>query len=112
MAAALENLYKLSPPADVAEEKKVEIDVVRNRKRRQKRLGLEKRVEAMRKKSREGEIGGGSSKKEEEIERLVREYSVSTDLGRLDWRRVKIPPVLGSAEQTRLFKLMQPMKVR
>ncbi|XP_020099399.1 RNA polymerase sigma factor sigE, chloroplastic/mitochondrial isoform X1 [Ananas comosus] len=33
------------------------------------------------------------------------------DLACLDWRRMRIPPVLGSAEHSRLFELMQPMKV-
>ena len=44
-------------------------------------------------------------------EALLREYAVSTDMGSLDWRRMKIPPVLTSAQSARLFKIVQPMKV-
>lgn len=92
------------------------ITVVRNRKRRARRLSLEKRVERKRR-SRDEEIRGSFSEKdgeeEEDVERLVREYSVSSmDLVTLDWKKMKIPPVLSSSEQARLFKLMQPMKVR
>jgi RNA polymerase sigma factor len=32
-------------------------------------------------------------------------------MGSLDWRRMKIPPVLTSAQSARLFKIVQPMKV-
>ncbi|KAK1698331.1 hypothetical protein QYE76_015028 [Lolium multiflorum] len=31
-------------------------------------------------------------------------------MGSLDWRRMKIPPVLTSAQSARLFKIVQPMK--
>jgi RNA polymerase sigma factor len=44
-------------------------------------------------------------------EMLLREHSVSTDMGSLDWKRMKIPPVLTSSQSARLFKTMQPMKV-
>ncbi|XP_059462714.1 RNA polymerase sigma factor sigE, chloroplastic/mitochondrial-like [Corylus avellana] len=44
------------------------------------------------------------------IEKLVREYSASTDLVSLDWKKMRIPPVLPSSEHVWLFKLMQPMK--
>ena len=44
-------------------------------------------------------------------EALLREHAVSTDMGSLDWRRMKIPPVLTSAQSSRLFKIVQPMKV-
>ncbi|KAM6586646.1 RNA polymerase sigma factor sigE, chloroplastic/mitochondrial [Cannabis sativa] len=47
---------------------------------------------------------------EEKIQKLVREYSTSTDLVSLDWKKMKIPPVLPSTEHTWLFKLMQPLK--
>lgn len=131
VAAALENIYKLSPGADVADAEGFDrkrrrdlsggeninnIIVVRNRKRRARRLSLDKRVERKRR-SRYGEIRSSFSEKdgeeeEEDVERLVREYSVSsTDLVSLDWKKMKIPPVLSSSEQARLFKLMQPMKV-
>nr|GEW89829.1 RNA polymerase sigma factor sigE, chloroplastic/mitochondrial [Tanacetum cinerariifolium] len=33
-----------------------------------------------------------------------------TKLGSLDWKKMKIPPVLPSSEHTRLFKLVQTMK--
>lgn len=130
VAAALENIYKLSPGADVADAEGFDrkrrrdlgggeninnIIVVRNRKRRARRLSLDKRVERKRR-SRDGEIRSSFSEQdgeeeEEDVERLVREYSVSsTDLVSLDWKKMKIPPVLSSSEQARLFKLMQPMK--
>ncbi|KAK4384876.1 RNA polymerase sigma factor sigE, chloroplastic/mitochondrial [Sesamum angolense] len=47
---------------------------------------------------------------DEKIDRLVRDYSAATDLVGLDWRKMKIPPVLGSSGHDWLFKLMQPMK--
>ncbi|CAI9775064.1 unnamed protein product [Fraxinus pennsylvanica] len=46
---------------------------------------------------------------DEKIGRLVREYSVSTDLVSVDWKKMKIPSVLPSSEHTWLFKLMQSM---
>ncbi|XP_074580138.1 RNA polymerase sigma factor sigE, chloroplastic/mitochondrial-like [Curcuma longa] len=114
VAAALENIYKLSP-ADVSDwEAKGVGNVVRNKKKRVKRLGLEERV---RLRQREEEEESVEAKKrgrrrdlEEDVETLVREYSISTDLSSLDWKRVKIPPVLSSAEHTWLFELMQPTK--
>ncbi|KAJ6829484.1 RNA polymerase sigma factor sigE, chloroplastic/mitochondrial-like [Iris pallida] len=105
MAAVLENIYKLSPDADAED-----LVVVRGRKRKGRRLSLEERV-AMKRSGGGG--GGGGSRGEEDgvdVERLVRDYSPSIDVVSLDWRRMKIPPVLGSSEQLQLFKLMQPMK--
>lgn len=56
---------------------------------------------------------GGEEQGEREFEEmLLREHSVSTDMGSLDWKRMKIPPVLTSSQSARLFKTMQPMKVR
>lgn len=126
VAAALENIYKLSP-ADVSDGEEsgrqtvvkdgsLGVDnVVRNRKKRVKRLGLEERI-SMRGRLKE-EAGtearrGEGREFDEDVEILVREYSGSTHLDSLDWKRMKIPPVLSSAEHTWLFKLMQPMKVR
>ncbi|OAY85601.1 RNA polymerase sigma factor sigE, chloroplastic/mitochondrial, partial [Ananas comosus] len=110
LAAALENIYKLSP-GEVSDEERLgggdgDAGVVRSRRRRAKRLSLEKRV-ALRRGKGEGERRehGG------DVEELVRDNSASMDLARLDWRRMRIPPVLGSAEHSRLFELMQPMKV-
>ncbi|KAK1326671.1 hypothetical protein QJS10_CPA01g02175 [Acorus calamus] len=97
VAAVLENIYKLSP------------GVVRNHRSKVKRLSLDKRV-ALKKKIKRGMDGGDELMGSRDIERLVREYSVSTDLVSLDWRKMKIPPVLPSSEHTWLFKLMQPMK--
>ncbi|XP_039116298.1 RNA polymerase sigma factor sigE, chloroplastic/mitochondrial [Dioscorea cayenensis subsp. rotundata] len=114
VAAALENIYKLSPvevsdvedfngefPRRRISKGKESRVVVRNRKRGVRRLSLEKRVE-MRKR--------GKERDEEDVKKLIREYSVSVDLVSLDWKKMKIPPVLKSAEQSKLFKLMQPMK--
>ncbi|XP_022890334.1 RNA polymerase sigma factor sigE, chloroplastic/mitochondrial-like [Olea europaea var. sylvestris] len=89
--------------------------VVRNRRKKAKRLSLETRI-AMRT-NKEGEVIEPSMEgkqckndEDEDIDRLVREYSASTDLVSLDWKKMKIPPVLASSEHAWLFKLMQPMK--
>ncbi|XP_073007337.1 RNA polymerase sigma factor sigE, chloroplastic/mitochondrial-like [Typha latifolia] len=143
VAAVLENIYKLSP-AEISDAEDIGVDrrrrqtgrgrkrveeeeeesrigdvcnisVVRSRRRRPKRLSLEKRV-ALRKRRKEEEgvavaiSGERKELGEDVVERLVREHSVSTDLASLDWKKMKIPPVLSSSEHTRLFKLMQPMK--
>ncbi|WVZ99751.1 hypothetical protein U9M48_045007 [Paspalum notatum var. saurae] len=125
VAAALESIYKLSPAVveDEEEEKKAKKKkkkkqrkgtvVVRSRRmRRGRRMDLGKRVEM--KQSREEGDGDGSCKHDEEErafeEMLLREHSVSTDMGSLDWKRMKIPPVLSSAQSARLFKTMQPMQ--
>ncbi|XP_062232268.1 RNA polymerase sigma factor sigE, chloroplastic/mitochondrial-like [Phragmites australis] len=124
VAAALESIYKLSPA--VVEEKHDEDDkgdkakkkmkgrvgrstvIVRSRRRqRGRRMDLGKRVEM---KSREGDAGGKQEEEREFEAMLLREHSVSTDMGSLDWKRMKIPPVLSSAQSARLFKTMQPMK--
>lgn len=98
------------------EENRTSNTVVRNRTKKAKRLSLDKRVTlkwnkdekviasiVRKRKSRKNE--------NEKIEELVREYSASTDLVSLDWKKMKIPPVLASSEHAWLFKLMQPMKV-
>ncbi|OMO56397.1 RNA polymerase sigma-70 [Corchorus olitorius] len=137
-AAKLENIYKLSPSTTTSDVEEVEGKlkggrrrrkrskesdekadesnqiVVKNHTKKKKRLSLDKRialknyrekkhvVSVTRKKSYENES--------EKIDRLVRDYSASTDLVSLDWKKMKIPPVLPSTEHTWLFKLMQPMK--
>ncbi|CAN6970271.1 unnamed protein product [Brassica rapa subsp. trilocularis] len=137
-AARLESIYKLSPPAtsleeDVidaskgkvsrrrkrkesggGEEKKV---VVRSNVKKEKRLNLDKRIALKRNVQEKPVIIASAQKKvtrrqqeEEKIERLVRDYSGSNDVVSLDWKKMKIPPVLSSTEHTWLFKLMQPMK--
>ncbi|XP_057546790.1 RNA polymerase sigma factor sigE, chloroplastic/mitochondrial [Amaranthus tricolor] len=92
-------------------------NVVRNRSRKAKRLSLAKRIEM--KQSKEGKeekkVPLAPKKKSfndeyDKIDTLVREYSSSTDLASLDWKKMKIPPVLPSSEHTWLFKLMEPMK--
>ncbi|KAL2542201.1 RNA polymerase sigma factor sigE [Abeliophyllum distichum] len=139
-AATLENIYKRSPTEAVSDdeikehmvkrrrwrrkrvgeaEEEGEMGVVDNVVRRQrknaKRLSLEKRIAL--KMNKEGEVIASSQKRklcrsyeDEKIDRLVREYSVSTDLVSLDWKKMKIPPVLPSSEHAWLFKLMQLMK--
>lgn len=135
-AAILEHIYKHSPAVDVNETANVEIiekrarrmnrkigvkeekekseKVVRSRRKKVNRLSLDMRIELRR--NKEHEVVSMKSKREdykgdnENIERLVREYSASTDLVSLDWKKMKIPPVLPSSEHTCLFKLMQPMK--
>ncbi|XP_058096095.1 RNA polymerase sigma factor sigE, chloroplastic/mitochondrial isoform X2 [Magnolia sinica] len=137
-AAKLENIYKLSP-ADVSdvEESNHSVQkrrrtrkrmgegnendereagkVVRNRRRKTKRLSLENRIILMQKKEQEGEavssnLRRGDGEKGYDVDKLVRGYSVATDLVSLDWKKMKIPPVLPSSEHAWLFKLIQPMK--
>ncbi|KAJ6748844.1 RNA polymerase SIGMA FACTOR SIGE CHLOROPLASTIC/MITOCHONDRIAL [Salix purpurea] len=79
-----------------------------------KRLSLDKRI-ALRIKNEEKlvtSVGKTKDRKNEneKIDELVMEYSASTNLVSLDWKKMKIPPVLTSAEHVWLFKLMQPMK--
>ncbi|CAN8252158.1 unnamed protein product [Cochlearia groenlandica] len=132
-ASRLESIYKLSPTTTTTsieddidgaktkvsrrrkrkEEKKV---VVRNNVKKEKRLSLDKRI-AMKRTIQEKPIIASADKKvrkrqqeEVKIDRLVRDYSASNDIVTLDWKKMKIPPVLSSTEHTWLFKLMQPMK--
>lgn len=99
-----------------AEKKNVD-NVVRSQRTKERRLNLERRIairavkdgESIASSQRRGHRGNGE---DEKIDRLVRDYSASTgDLVSLDWKKMKIPPVLPSSEHTWLFKLMQPMKV-
>ncbi|KAJ9164272.1 hypothetical protein P3X46_023871 [Hevea brasiliensis] len=137
-AAKLENLYKLSPSTDASDvdvnvligkgqrrkrkngegDKKAVIRtskfVVKNPAKKAKRLSLDKRI-AMTKYKAEEVVTAIRKKtdaedEDEKIEELVRDYSASTDLVSLEWKKMKIPPVLPSTEHTWLFKLMQPMK--
>ncbi|KAK7282617.1 hypothetical protein RIF29_11534 [Crotalaria pallida] len=138
-AALLENIYKLSPAFDICneefvdgkikrvlrrgkkigdEDKEGELNndrVVRNQKRKPKRMSLDKRIALKNKKEEEVVIPTRKKRsvksRVEKIEELVREYSGSMDLVSLDWKKMRIPPVLPSSEHTWLFKLMQPMKV-
>lgn len=99
------------------EEAKKEIadNVVKNRRKMSKRLNLDQRIALL--KNKEGEMVASSERRnlkedteDEKIDKLVREYSAATDLASLDWKKMKIPPVLPSSEHAWLFKLMQPMK--
>lgn len=139
-AAILENIYKLSPASDTCDadyidrkikrvsrrgkkigngNKEEELNndrVVRSRKTKAKRLNLDERIELQ--KNKEGEEVIPTRRKINvknrigKIEELVREYSILTDFGSLDWKKMKIPPVLPASEHALLFKLMQPLKVR
>lgn len=138
-AAKLENIFKLSPvdmgdvdgltirgrrrrrrkassDGDERTNKSDSETVVRNRKKKPKRLSLAKRVELKRNKEEKEVVvsarkrRASSENEEEKIEKLVRDYSASTDLVSLDWKKMKIPPVLPSSEHSWLFKLMQPLK--
>ncbi|KAJ7959290.1 RNA polymerase sigma factor [Quillaja saponaria] len=134
-ATKLENIYNLSPTAEPTIEdtdgvitrgrrrrrKIVEVDdkeisndtVIRNQNKKAKRLNLDKRIAL---KMNKEEVLTPIQKKRnsknetEKIEDLVREYSASSDLVSLDWKKMKIPPVLPSSEHAWLFTLMQPMK--
>ncbi|KAI9162378.1 hypothetical protein LWI28_026723 [Acer negundo] len=91
--------------------------VVRNVNKKPKRLSLHKRIELQKNKVDElvdnkiHKRKDTSEDEQEKIDKLVRDYSSSTDLVSLDWKKMKIPPVLSSTEHSWLFKLMQPMKV-
>lgn len=139
-AAKLENIYKLSPMTDTSDEedvggsktrgrrktkksgagdekagKRTSGRVVRSCNKKAKRLSLDKRVEL--KNNKVDKVVSSIRKRKdkenenEKIENLVREYSASTDLVSLDWKKMKIPPVLPASEHAWLFKLMQPSKV-
>ncbi|KZV19114.1 RNA polymerase sigma factor sigE, chloroplastic/mitochondrial-like [Dorcoceras hygrometricum] len=98
-----------------AEQMKIADSFVRSLRRKDKRLSLEKRI-ALRSKKESESLGSSERRKRgnnyvhEKIDRLVRDYSSSTDLVSLDWKKVQIPPVLSSSEHSWLFNLMQPMK--
>nr|QKY65022.1 plastidic RNA polymerase sigma-subunit 5 [Passiflora auriculata] len=138
-AARLENIYRLSPAIDDFEEedvngvsrsrgrrkrKAVEGDkkaesrimkpVIRNQSRKTRRLSLDSRISLRKIKdeTRVTSVNQTKGRKDEngKIEKLVREYASSIDSVGLDWKKMKIPPVLSSSEHTWLFKLMQPMK--
>ncbi|PQQ04190.1 RNA polymerase sigma factor sigE chloroplastic/mitochondrial [Prunus yedoensis var. nudiflora] len=106
---------KTSESDDDKEENRTSNTVVRNRAKKAKRLSLDKRV-ALKWNKDEKVIASvirkrkGRKNENEKIEELVREYSASTDLVSLDWKKMKIPPVLTSSDHAWLFKLMQPMK--
>ncbi|KAK3219347.1 hypothetical protein Dsin_013317 [Dipteronia sinensis] len=140
-AAKLESIYKLSPSinsdtedtngvmrrgqrrrkriseGDGKEDNGASKPVVRNVNKKPKRLSLHKRIELQKNKLDElvdnkiHKRKDSSEDEQEKIEKLVRDYSSSTDLVSLDWKKMKIPPVLSSTEHSWLFKLMQPMKV-
>ncbi|KAJ6748843.1 RNA polymerase SIGMA FACTOR RPO [Salix purpurea] len=138
-AAKLENIFKLSSGTDTSDVEDVSGVIRRGRQRKRKisegdkesegrtskiivrnwtkmakRLSLDKRI-ALRIKNEEKlvtSVGKTKDRKNEneKIDELVMEYSASTNLVSLDWKKMKIPPVLTSAEHVWLFKLMQPMK--
>lgn len=118
VAAKLEKLYIHSPEPTTSGIGSEGCIVKRSCQRKKtKRLSLDKRVALRNMKG--GEIVASSHERkrkeeteEEKINKLVREYSVGTDLVSMDWKKMKIPAVLASSEHAWLFKLMQPMKVR
>ncbi|KAL6127213.1 hypothetical protein ACLB2K_075254 [Fragaria x ananassa] len=108
---------KISEVDDKVEKRTSDDIVVRSVTKKAKRLSLDKRVALKWNKDEkvaDSVVRKRKDKKSENemMEELVREYSASTDLVSLDWKRMRIPPVLSSSEHTWLFKLMQPMKVR
>ncbi|XP_058206110.1 RNA polymerase sigma factor sigE, chloroplastic/mitochondrial isoform X2 [Rhododendron vialii] len=135
-AAKLESLYKLSPtshPSDVDdtdhvvrrggrrrtkevgdEEYKIGSNVVRSGRKFPIRLNLAGRISLRNKNDCEMACSVRRRKdpknEEDRIRKLIREYSVSSELVSYDWKKMKIPPVLPSSEHSFLFKLMQPMK--
>lgn len=90
--------------------------VVRNKLNKHKRLSLDKRIALKMNNQEKSDVASAQKKtvkrlhEDEKIDRLVRDYSASTDIVSLDWKKMKIPPVLSSTEHAWLFKLMQPMK--
>ncbi|EYU19623.1 hypothetical protein ABFS82_06G102900 [Erythranthe guttata] len=136
-AAKLEYIFKQSPTVEISvdevkdvrvkrrqprkrteyadEAEKIADNVVRSRRSKDRRLNLEKRIALRTKKEDESTAifqrrKTGKNDEDEKIDRLVRDYSASSDLVSLDWKKMKIPPVLPSAEHVWLFKLMQPVK--
>lgn len=139
-AAKLDRLYKLSPTtidsdtenhdvqvkkigrvrkkiSDTSKksESKKPVDIVRGHHKKFRRLTLQNRIHLKNHKdvsviTSNQKRKHGKVNEDEKINRLVRDNSVSTDLGSLDWKKMKIPPVLPSSEHTRLFKLLQTMK--
>ncbi|KAD5961207.1 hypothetical protein E3N88_12680 [Mikania micrantha] len=139
-AAELNRIYKLSPTTidpDTADdgrevkrarrgrkkiidtsknhEDRTEGDIVRGQHKRVQRLTLENRIHLKSKK--DVAVVSSSLKRkhvkdneDEKINKMVTDYSSSSDLGSLDWKKMKIPPVLPSSEHNRLFKLLQTMK--
>lgn len=106
---------KISEIDDKVEKRTSDDIVVRSRTKKVKRLNLDKRVALKWNKDEKVAASAVVKRKDrksenEKIEELVREYSASTDLVSLDWKKMRIPPVLTSSEHTWLFKLMQPMK--
>ncbi|XP_073314489.1 RNA polymerase sigma factor sigE, chloroplastic/mitochondrial-like [Primulina huaijiensis] len=97
------------------EKKKAAESFVLSFRKKDKRLSLEKRI-ALRCRKESESLGSSQKRKlgknydNEKIDRLVREYSSSTHLVSLDWKKMQIPPVLSSSEHSWLFKLMQTMK--
>lgn len=96
-------------------ESRTAVDIVRGQRKRSQRLSLEKRIHLKNKKdvaviTSNQKRKHGKVDEDEKINRLVRDYSASTDLGSLDWKKMKIPPVLPSSEHTRLFNSLQTMK--
>ncbi|WOL00682.1 hypothetical protein Cni_G09395 [Canna indica] len=122
VVAALKNIYKLGPTDDgeakgcksAVKDGKVGVsNVVRDKKKRVKRLGLDERVTLRQRLEEEPSTKARRGEKrehDEDVQKLVREYFASTDLNNFDRKRMKMPPVLSSIEHTWLFKLMQPMK--
>lgn len=107
VAANLETIYKLSPDIFLPHLENHKIDqILTGSKKKKKRLNLNKRIALKR--------VNGRMKSEDvcitNVDRLVRDYSVSTDVVSIDWKKMKIPAVLSSSEHTWLFKLMQPSK--
>ncbi|CAN4085782.1 unnamed protein product [Withania somnifera] len=93
----------------------VEGDEEAKKKKKSKRLNLDQRIALLN--NKEVEMVASSERRtlkedteDENIDKLVREYSAATDLASLDWKKMKIPPVLPASEHVWLFKLMQPMK--
>lgn len=96
-------------------ESRTKVDIVRGQHRKLHRLTLENRIQLKNKKDVSVITSNRKRKhvkvnEDEKINRLVKDYTASTDLGSLDWKKMKIPPVLPSSEHTRLFKLLQTMK--
>lgn len=106
---------KKTTEGDKKEDNEVGQTVVRSQRTKAKRLNLDKRIVLKHNKDNEAVASVRKKKnckgEDEKIERLVRDYSASTDLVSLDWKKMKIPPVLPSTEHAWLFKLMQPLKV-
>nr|AKC88742.1 sigma factor [Geranium phaeum] len=90
-------------------------NVVRNQVKKVKRLDLDKRIALKKNKDRKTDpsliqLNNKPLDENEKKIKLVREHAGFAGLVHMDWKKMKMPPVLHYTEQAWLFRLMQPSK--